>query len=153
MNDSTLVTSTKSTTMVNQEVTILIADANAYIRSTFELVIGKSINKPYKLVYATTVQEVLGQLKNHTVDLIITELRLRDREALLSLIRSREISPSIPIIVLSAYTDLVTKEDLKSLGVDYFFEKPPELSRLQNAIFQSLKTKGKKNPSGEKENS
>jgi CheY-like chemotaxis protein len=140
MNNFTPVKNAKSKTMVNREVTILIADASAYIRSTFELVIGKSIDKPYKLVYATTVQEVLGHLKNHPVDLIITDLRLRDGEALLSLIRSREISPSIPIIVLSAYTDLAAKEELKFSGVDYFFEKPPELSKLQNAIFQSLKT-------------
>ncbi len=153
MDDSTPVTSANSTTMVNRKVTILIADASAYIRSTFELVIKKSIDKPYKLVYATTMQEVLGHLKNHPVDLIITDLRLRDGEALLSLIRSREISPSIPIIVLSAYTDLLTKDELKFLGVDYFFEKPPELSRLQNAIFQSLKTKGKGDTSEEKENS
>jgi hypothetical protein len=50
----------KTKTMVNGEVTILIADVSAYIRSTFELVIGKFIDRPYKLVYATTVQEVLG---------------------------------------------------------------------------------------------
>ncbi len=139
MSDTIFIKSTNETTKLNREVTILIADASEDIRSTFELVIGKASDKSLKLIYATTVQEVLAQLEKHEVDLIITDLRLRDGEALVALLKSGKILRVIPIIVLSTYTDLLTKKDLKHLGVAYFFEKPPELSRLQNAIYKCLK--------------
>jgi len=66
--------------------------------------------------------------------LIITDLQLLDASGISLLIQVKERFPNIPKIVLSAYTDLVTADDLELLEVNYFFQKPPDLSALELAI-------------------
>lgn len=91
------------------------------------------------MVQAATVPEALAHLEREKVDLIITDLRLAGYSGLSLLARVRTKFPALPVIVMSAYTNLMAEEDWKLLGAVAFIPKPPELSRLHEVISLSLR--------------
>lgn len=98
--------------------------------------------KGYRMHHANTLSDALMYLQNEKVDLIITDLRLSQYSGLSLLIRSRFMPDKVPIIVLSAYTDLMSDEDWKLLGATEFISKPPDLNRLRAAISKALLKNG-----------
>lgn len=88
----------------------------------------------YGMIHAATVPEALAHLEREKIDLIITDLRLAGYSGLSLLARVRTKFPTLPVIVMSAYTNFMAEEDWKLLGATAFIPKPPELSRLREAI-------------------
>ncbi len=122
---------------------ILLVDDNANIMAALDRFFADLLgHRPYQLIHASTVQEALHHVETSEVNLIITELRLRDRSGLSLLVQAKAASPKTPIVVLTAYTDLVSREDLELLGVKWYFRKPIELPELQEAISQILQING-----------
>lgn len=97
--------------------------------------------KGYRMLHANTLSDALMYLKNEEIDLIITDLRLSQYSGLSLVIRSRFMPDKVPIIVMSAYTDLMPEEDWKLLGATEFVSKPPDLNRLRAAISKALARK------------
>ncbi len=129
----------KQDLMMLNETIILLVDTSKTLQLALERFFdGLFTASRYRLIHVMSVQESLQILKRNNVDLIITDLKLLDRSGISLLIQARETFPKIPIIVLSAYTDLVTKEDLVLLGVSYFFQKPSDLQQIKQAISEIL---------------
>lgn len=93
----------------------------------------------YRMIQLPTVAEALEHLEREKVDLILTDLRVAGYSGLSLLVRVRSKPSPVPIIVMSAYTDFMAEEDWKLLGAADFIPKPPELSRLRQAITTVLK--------------
>lgn len=130
---------TNAAICVKRMITILLADGSPNIYDAVNLVLEKLVGcKPYELLHATTVQGALGHLERHKLDLIIMEIHLRDRSGLSLLVQARKKAPNLPIIVMTSFTDLVTKEDLALLGAKYFFQKPPDMQVLRHTIAHLL---------------
>ncbi len=124
---------------MTKETIILLVDICNNLPVAFKLFFDELFtSSKYELIHVNSVQEALRILMKNNVDLIITDLKLLDRSGISLLIQTREMIPEIPIIVLSAYTDFVTKEDLSLLGVRHFFQKPPDLHQIKRAISKIL---------------
>ncbi len=128
--------------IMTQKVKILLVDIDDSLRGAFASLLDKLFaGKQYNLIQVKSVRKALDILKKDNIDLIITDLQLLDRSGICLLIQVNDAYPTIPKIVLSAYTDLVSVEDLELLGVKYFFQKPPELSLLRSGIEQIFQLK------------
>jgi DNA-binding NtrC family response regulator len=120
---------------MTQKITILLVDIDDKLKGAFGNLLDKLfLGKQYNLIQANSVRKALDIIKNNHISLIITDLQLLDGSGISLLIQVKERFPNIPKIVLSAYTDLVTEDDLELLEVNYFFPKPPDLSALEFAI-------------------
>ncbi len=128
--------------IMTQKAKILLVDIDDSLRGAFTSLLDKLfVDKQYNLIQVKSVRKALDILKKDNIDLIITDLQLLDHSGISLLIQVNDAYPNIPKIVLSAYTDLITEEDLELLGVKYFFQKPPELSLLRSGIEQIFQTK------------
>jgi DNA-binding NtrC family response regulator len=128
--------------IMTQKAKILLVDIDDSLRGAFTSLLDKLfVDKQYNLIQVKSVRKALDILKKDNIDLIITDLQLLDHSGISLLIQVNDAYPNISKIVLSAYTDLVSVEDLKLLGVKYFFQKPPDLSLLRSGIEQIFQLK------------
>ena len=131
---------------MQQNTKILLVDIDDSLREALGNLLDKIFTgKQYDLIQVNLIRKALHVIKNNHVDLMITDLQLLDGSGISLLIQVQDSFPDIPKIVLSAYTDLVSKVDLELLGVQYFFQKPPELSSLRSGIEKTLQLKKEEN--------
>ncbi|RKY92736.1 MAG: hypothetical protein DRQ01_05885 [Ignavibacteriae bacterium] len=131
---------------MQQNTKILLVDIDDSLREALGNLLDKIFTgKQYDLIQVNLIRKALHVIKNNHVDLMITDLQLLDGSGISLLIQVQDSFPDIPKIVLSAYTDLVSKVDLELLGVQYFFQKPPELSSLRSGIEKILQLKKEEN--------
>ena len=135
----------RETTMA-QKIKILLVDIDVNLKGALGNLLDKLfMGKQYNLIQVNLVRKALDIIKNNNINLIITDLQLLDCSGISLLIQVKERFPNIPKIVLSAYTDLVTEDDLELLGVNYFFQKPPDLYALERAIENTFHSERKEN--------
>jgi DNA-binding NtrC family response regulator len=87
---------------------------------------------------ASTADEALNALSRQTVHLVITDIRMKWQSGVTLLIKIRQTYPELPVIVITGYPNLISEEDIRHYGADYFFVKPLELSRLREAVRSCL---------------
>lgn len=88
----------------------------------------------YKTIISYSAYEAL-QLINK-VDIIITDIRMPEMDGLSFIKFVREQMPDIPIIVISAYSDHIVKEEAFRLGTNYYLVKPIEANDLKRIFKQ-----------------
>jgi|SRR6185295_14281726 len=91
----------------------------------------------YRVVTVNSSMAALKKLDTESVDIVVTDIRLGKGEphglALARMIKNK--SPNLPVILVTAYPDLVkTESDLPG----QIFFKPVELSTLRNAVESAL---------------
>ncbi len=77
-------------------------------------------------------------LKDVSVDLLITDLRMPAMGGRELTLRVNESQPGLPVIVLSAYADIRTIRELEIEG-NYFFDKPLDFDTLLKTIHDILR--------------
>lgn len=113
------------------------ADLNEFICSYFE--------DQFRPIAALNGHEAMRKLKEQLPDIIITDLMMpeKDGRSLVEEIRSDENLAHIPIIVLSAKSQVESKIDLYELGVDNFLAKPFEMEELGAVVLSTLNQRKK----------
>ncbi len=116
--------------------TILIVDPDEYSRllleETFLLMFPESAN--YQVLSTPYGKEALKYCREYWIDLIITEVRLKDMEGWQLAQKVNENYPSIPIIIQTAIITDDIEKMVRNAGADSFIAKPVELHKLQNMI-------------------
>lgn len=90
------------------------------------------------MLSATSAQEALKKLEENHVALLVTDVRLKLQSGATLLLNLRQSMPSIPVIVITGYPDLITEQDAKAYGADYFFLKPLDIDKLRDAVRECL---------------
>ncbi len=127
---------------MTKKIKILLVDIDDNLKKALGNLLNKIFTgKQYDLIQVNMIRKALDIIKNNHIDLMITDLQLLDGSGISLLIQVQDSFPNIPKIVLSAYTNLVSVEDLELLGIKYFFQKPPNLSSLRSGIEQIFQTK------------
>lgn len=113
------------------------ADLNEFICSYFE--------DQFRPIAAFNGHEAMLKLKEQLPDIIITDLMMpeKDGRSLVEEIRGDENLAHIPIIVLSAKSQVESKIDLYELGVDNFLAKPFEMEELEAVVTSTLSQRKK----------
>ena len=120
--------------MVNEK-TVLVVDDDPNILSAF----GDFFRKEEcRMIASSSMEEALEILKESSVNLIITDIRLKGRSGVTFLLEVKRIWQDLPVIVISGYPDVITENDLQKYGADYFFVKPLDLEKLREAVRECL---------------
>lgn len=121
----------------NQQPLIFIVEDNPEV----QLLLKTIFEANYELRTATDGEEALRLLKKspQTPDLIITDLMMPELDgvSLIQRLKANKRFWHIPILVLSAKSDFVTKIKVLNIGVDDYIQKPFNIDELQ-AIVQTL---------------
>lgn len=108
------------------------ADLNSFISSYFE--------NEFVTLSAYDGEEALERMEQMPPDIIITDLMMpkRDGKALVEEIRNNDDWAHIPIIVLSAKSQVISKIELYESGVDNFLAKPFDIEELDAVVNATL---------------
>ncbi len=118
--------------------TILVVDDEAAILSAIEAVLRHA---GYTVCTAATPSSALQQFDRIRPDLVLLDIHLGDREPLdgLDLLRELRVRrPAVPVVMLSAYLDLVTRQIALDAGAQACWAKPISLPVLVERTAQVL---------------
>lgn len=116
---------------------IVVVDDDESIRRTFRLL----LQKQYRVFLARDSEEALREFRNLKFDLIIADLRLPRLSGLELVNRFRSLGYRGEAILISAYPDSVSIDELSRHGIGHFFAKPLDLNVLSRSIDYMLQPK------------
>ena len=93
-----------------------------------------SYNEDWNILIAENGKQGVGILASHSVDLVVTDLRMPVMDGYELLTYLREKRPTMPIIVMTADDSSEAGQRLRSLGVEQFISKPCQFSEIARAI-------------------
>lgn len=100
------------------------------------------LNKKYKTFTSFTSENAIKILKNHKIDLILTDILLRGNMNGLEFtkfIKSSDEFSSIPVIAITGYTNLTDRQKFFDAGCIDFILKPFDEDELLRLIKRHLK--------------
>ena len=113
---------------------IVIVDDDESIRKTFFLILSRK----YLVYLARDAQEALARFRAAEVDLIIADFKLPGTNSVangLELIAEfRRSGYRGKVILISAFPDLVRREEVRNLDISEFIVKPLDLQAFNRAI-------------------
>ena len=110
---------------------VLMVDDDPNILSAFADFFRK---EECRMIASSSAEEAMGILCQHSIDLIITDIRLKEQSGITFLLEVKRIRSFLPVIVITGYPDLIGEEDVKRLGANYLFVKPLDLEKLRDAV-------------------
>lgn len=117
---------------------ILIVDDNLANVALLEAILEE---EDYETVFSTTdPRDVLSLYREHKFDLILLDIRMPWLSGIdvLNLLRAEIVDDYVPVIVLTAQTDMATRQQALAAGAKDFITKPFEdwevLLRIQNML-------------------
>jgi DNA-binding response OmpR family regulator len=91
-----------------------------------------------EVFYASTLQKAMQIMQEHTIDLIFTDIHLRNENGLDFVKQVRERNEEIPIVVLSGYKDEPLLLKAIPLGLSDYLIKPVNYTQLTLAFEKCL---------------
>lgn len=105
--------------------------------------LAKNLSNDFNIRQAQNGLEALGILKNHAVDLIVSDIVMPEMDGFefLHAVRSDKMLCHIPFILLSAQANVNSKITGLDYGADAYIEKPFSLNYLKATIENLLKSR------------
>ena len=117
--------------------TLLVIDNDIGVRMLFQTALEAA---GYRVLIAESGQHSLNLLSHCTVDVILTNSLMRERDGLELIPRLRAAQPTSKIIAMSGGAGEKERPDTaKPLGADYILKTPHSLYALLDAISAQLK--------------
>ncbi len=113
---------------------IWILDDDKSIRWVFEKALGKE-NLPYKTFSNTN--EAINQFNHETPSIIVSDIRMPGESGLTFLTKVKAKFPEIPIIIMTAYSDLDTAVSAFKSGAFEYIAKPFDIDKVIELIHQA----------------
>ncbi len=116
---------------------ILIVDDEPRLIKTIET--GLKVHRDsFQVLTAHNGNEAVSILQSHEIDLVITDLKMPEMDGfeLLAYITSHH--PSIPAIVMTAFSTPVIEKQVEEANSLKLLEKPVDFDELADSIFESL---------------
>ncbi|MBN1224523.1 MAG: response regulator [Candidatus Aminicenantes bacterium] len=116
---------------------IVIVDDDDCIRKTFFMILHGN----YRVYLAKDPREALNKFIKADIDLIIADLKLPYLNGVEMISQFRDAGYKGDVILISAFPDLVSADELKRLSIARFFVKPLDLNALDRSIEHLLNEK------------
>ncbi|MGB9835503.1 MAG: response regulator [Candidatus Saccharicenans sp.] len=113
---------------------IVIVDDDEFIRKTFFLLFSSR----YNVYLARDAAEALARFNHVPVDLIITDLRLPQKNGLQMVQEFRQAGYQGKVLLITAYAEQLQPEELVRVGVDKCFVKPLDLKLINETVDRLL---------------
>jgi DNA-binding NtrC family response regulator len=106
---------------VEETITVLVVDDEAMLRRLLEKVLKK---EGYNVHLAPSAKDALEILRDNTVDIIISDIRMPEMDGFALLKAVKDKYPNVGIIMMTGYADAYTVKDALLLGADDYITKP-----------------------------
>ena len=114
---------------------ILIIDDEKAIRKTLSEILSY---EGYKIDEAGDGEEGLKKVKEKEYDVILCDIKMPKIDGIEFLEKAKEISPDIPIIMISGHGTIETAVEAVKKGAYDYISKPPDLNRLLITIRNAM---------------
>lgn len=125
-------------TIIFMNKSILIADDEELIRQGIKARLDYLMIKPSELYEAENGMQAMEILKNHQVDIVITDIRMPDMDGLSFIKEVRPLYPKLQFIIISGYAEFEYAEQAIQLGVKAYLLKPISNDALKKVIDEVL---------------
>ena len=116
--------------------TILVVDDNKQVLDFLLLLLSKH---QLTAVGASSGNQCLEVVQNRRIDLIILDVMMPVMDGLEVCQQLKKIAPSVPVILLTARDDMMTRAAAMDLGVSEFVAKPVNNRDLLNRVRTQLR--------------
>lgn len=117
--------------------TILIAEDEEKMRRILEV----NLQDQYRVLLAKDGEEALRLFKENEVHLLVTDLKMPERDGLSLLHEVKRLSPEIPVILITAYGTIESAVNAMKEGATDYLLKPIKMEEVelvvQRALFQA----------------
>lgn len=117
---------------------ILIADDEVLIRQGIKARLEYLNIKPSELYEAENAMQAMEILKQHDVDIVITDIRMPDMDGLAFIREVKPYYPKLQFIIISGYAEFEYAEQAIQLGVKAYLLKPISNDALKTVIDEVL---------------
>ena len=114
---------------------ILIIDDEKAIRKTLTEILSF---EGYKIEEAADGEEGLKKFKEKSFDVVLCDIKMPKLDGIEFLQKAGEISPDVPIIMISGHGNIETAVEAVKKGAYDFISKPPDLNRLLITIRNAM---------------
>lgn len=92
----------------------------------------------FKIVEAASAEAMLERLGKQPPDMILLDVRLPAMSGIDALPKIRELLPTIPVVLITAYADVRQAVAAVKSGADDYLSKPIDLEELKVAVYDAL---------------
>lgn len=104
-----------------------------FLRSMLELA-----NQEYQVLGVPSAEEAYLELRRMPYDLLITDLRLPGMSGFELVRQARRWWPTMPVVMITAYSSIEGRREAEDLGIHGYFEKPPHTDALLASVRSAL---------------
>src|SRR5574341_1289454 len=115
--------------------TILVVDDEVHMQALFKRVLGK---ENYLVEAASSGEEGIERLNKEWLDLVISDLRLPGMDGLEFIKKARELSPTIPCIMLTGYGTIQAAVAAIKEGAVEYLTKPVDINKVKFLVGKVL---------------
>jgi len=137
MEKTNIVQTSDQADAVTTPATILIVDDNKGVLDFLVLLLSKHA---FSAIGASSGAECLDVVRSRSVALILLDVMMPVMDGLQVCQELKKIAPAIPVILLTARDDLVTRAAAMDLGVSEFVAKPVNNRDLLNRVRTQLRS-------------
>jgi two-component system, NtrC family, response regulator HydG len=116
---------------------ILVVDDEAGLRDSLRRALSR---QGHSVDEASAVDEALRKLDATAFDLLLTDIRLKDRSGLEIVTFARQKRPDTRIVVMTAFGSVNVAVDAMRVGADDFLEKPFRMDAVMNRLDRALES-------------
>jgi len=108
----------------------LVVDDDSAVREAFHL----ALRDDYSLYFAEDGRTALRLLGRYPIDLVMLDLKLPDLHGIEVLRRIRRLTPTVPVIIVTAFSTHDSAVDAANLGVAGYVKKPFDADEIKKKI-------------------
>lgn len=106
---------------MKNEISILIVDDESTMRNLLEKILAR---EGYQMHSVGNGRAALEYLKNHKVDIVVSDMKMPEMDGFELLKNLKELHPGVGVIIMTAHGDTYTVKDALLLGADEYITKP-----------------------------
>ncbi len=114
---------------------ILVVEDDTLMSDSISRVLSK---EGYEVLVAATGAKAKKVIEDRVIHLIILDIKLPDMNGVDLLSFARDVEPDVPVIVMTAYSDVRVAVDAMKAGANDYLQKPFELDELKVLVSRAL---------------
>lgn len=121
------------------EKNILVVDDEKSVRDSLRKTLER---EEYNVFLAESGQGALEILRSHSLNLMLTDLRMDDMDGVQLLKAAKNLSPEVEVILMTAYGSVEVAVEAMKLGAYDFIEKPLKRASVLKVLAKALEKQG-----------
>ena len=121
--------------MIHTQSTILVVDDDTAHRTMLRTLLGRW---GYKVIEADDGDSAISRVEERPYDLIMMDIRMIRVSGLEALAKIKTINPSIPIIIMTAYSSVETAVEALKKGAYDYLTKPLDFDELKISLERAM---------------